>query len=97
MRHFFKKGEVNGKWSSFIQRLYPKRCTVHASHSPTRTHIHKVTHQQQLAPTSSSGAIGVRRLAQCYVLLVFSALTFLLSWKAVVCCVSLFSVSGRSG
>ena len=31
---------VNGKWTAFIWRLYPKRCTIYASHSPIHIHIH---------------------------------------------------------
>ena len=59
---------VNGL--HFILRLYPKRCTIYASHSPIHTPIHTHTHtptaigcHARYQPASQE-ELGVRRLAQ---------------------------------
>ena len=48
----------DGKWTAFILRLYPKRCTVYASHSPVHTHVQSHDWLPCKVPISSSGAIG---------------------------------------
>ena len=35
--------QINGKWTAFILRLYPKCCTIYASHSHIHTHTHTPT------------------------------------------------------
>ena len=47
---------VNGKWPAFIQRLYPKRSAIDASHSP----IH--THQRPLAAMQGTDHVVRRNL-----------------------------------
>ena len=61
---------VNGKWTAFIQRLYPKRFTIFASHSPIHTHIHTQIHtptaigcHARYQPARQE-QLGVRCLAQ---------------------------------
>ena len=55
-----------GKWTAFIQRLYPKRCTIYASHSPIHTHIYTPTAigcHARYQPARQE-QLGVRCLAQ---------------------------------
>ena len=53
---------VNGKWTAFIQRLYPKRCKMYASHSPIHTPTAIGCHARYQPACQEQ--FGVRCLAQ---------------------------------
>ena len=53
---------VNGKWTAFIKRLYPKRFTIDASHSPIHTPTAIGCHARYQPARQEQ--LGVRCLAQ---------------------------------
>ena len=54
--------DLNGNWTPFKSRFYPKHFTVYASYSPVHTHIHTALAEgPRRAPTSSTGAVRVLR------------------------------------